>query len=185
LTGWPLAMGASFMVYFLPSQGGGREDFAGMIEMTATVRPTQVDTFGHMNHAAYLEVFEWARWEWAAARGMDMERMAAEDRIGPAVLHVDLSFTKELRMHDPVRVRTWVESLERVKGVMGQEMVRADGAVAALMFLTFAIFHLDRRRVVALPESLRAAFEADADYRAQRSAARARRPYRRPGRDQG
>ncbi len=156
-----------------------------MHETQVKVRPTQIDTFGHMNHAAYLEVFEWARWEWAADQGMDTERMAAEERIGPAVLLVDLTFLKELRMHDEVRVRTWVQDLQRVKGVMGQELIRADGAVAARMLLTFAIFHLDKRRVVKMPEALQAAFDADADYRRQRAAEQARRPYRRKRSDQG
>ena len=156
-----------------------------MHETQVKVRPTQVDTFGHMNHAAYLEVFEWARWEWAAAQGMDLARMAAEDRIGPAVLHVDLTFLKELRMHDEVCVRTWVASLARVKGVMGQELVLDDGVVAARMFLTFAIFHLDKRRAIALPDWLQAASDADADYRQQRAAEQARRPYKRKGSDQG
>lgn len=150
-----------------------------MHETQVKVRPTQVDTFGHMNHAAYLEVFEWARWEWAAAQGMDLARMAAEDRIGPAVLHVDLTFLKELRMHDEVCVRTWVASLARVKGVMGQELVLADGLVAARMFLTFAIFHLDKRRAMPLPDALQAAFDTDAAYREERAAEEARRPYRR------
>ena len=150
-----------------------------MHQIQIKIRPTQVDTFGHMNHAAYLEVFEWARWEWASAQGMDIERMAAEERIGPAVLHVDLTFLKELRMHERVDVRTWVQDLQRVKGVMGQELVKADGAVAARMMLTFVIFHLDQRRVMPLPDWLQAAFDADADYRAQRAAEEARRPYKR------
>jgi YbgC/YbaW family acyl-CoA thioester hydrolase len=139
-------------------------------EFEYVIRPTQVDTFGHLNNAAYLEIFEWARWEWAAAEGMALERLIAEQRTAPAVLHVDLSFFKELRMHERVRVRTWVQLLETVKGVVGQEMLKADGALAARLWLTFTMFHLERRRAVALPEALRAAFAADAPYRAARAA---------------
>ncbi|HOX42638.1 MAG TPA: thioesterase family protein [Myxococcota bacterium] len=150
-----------------------------MREFETVIRPTQVDTFGHLNHAVYLEIFEWARWEWAAAEGMGLDRLVAEERTAPAVLHVDLSFLKELRMHEAVRVRTWVQALESVKGVIGQEMVKADGAVAARLWLTFTMFHLDRRRAVALPAALRASFEADGPYRAERAAEEAAREARR------
>ncbi len=144
-----------------------------MREFEYVVRPTQVDTFGHLNHAVYLEIFEWARWEWAAAEGMGLEEMIAKARIAPAVLHVDLTFLKELRMHEAVRVRTWLQLLEGIKGVVGQEMVKADGAVAARLWLTFTMFHLDRRRAVAVPEALRTVFAADTGYRAERAAAEA------------
>jgi thioesterase III len=155
------------------------EEVPAVREFEYTIRSTQVDTFGHLNNASYLELFEWARWEWAAAEGMALERLVAEERIAPAVLHVDLSFFKELRMHEVVRVRTWVQLQEKVKGVVGQEMLKADGALAARLWLTFTMFHLDRRRAVALPEALRASFEADAPYRAARAAEEAAQEARR------
>jgi YbgC/YbaW family acyl-CoA thioester hydrolase len=148
-------------------------------EFDYVIRPTQVDTFGHLNHAAYLELFEWARWEWAAAEGMGLEGLIAARRIAPAVLHVDLSFFKELRMHEPIRVRTWFERLEGLKGVVGQEMEKADGALAARLWLTFTMFHLDRRRAVPMPEELLAALERDEGHRAKRAAAEAERQARR------
>jgi YbgC/YbaW family acyl-CoA thioester hydrolase len=140
---------------------------AGMHEMRIRIRPTQVDTFGHLNNAAYLELFEWARWEWAEVSGLDIERLATEQRIGPAVLHVDLSFTKEIRMHEAVAIQTWVQQLQRVKGVMGQRMLKADGQPAAQLWLTFAMFNLDKRRAVAMPDGLQTAYQADAGHRAQ------------------
>lgn len=149
-----------------------------MHETSLVIRSTQVDIFGHLNNAAYLEVFEWARWEWAAARGMDALQWAEARRLGPVVLHVDLTFQREVRMLEPVVIRTWFEKLERVRGVLGQELYKADGVLGAQMWLTFAIVDLERRRVAPMPPEMTAAFTADAAYRESREAL----PQRRRGR---
>ncbi len=152
-----------------------------MHEISIRIRSTQVDTFGHMNNAAYLEVFEWARWEWAEAQGMDINRISEQDRIGPAVLHVDLSFLKEVRMHETVLVRTWFHEIEKVKGVMGQELLKDNGEVAAVAFITFVMFHLDRRKVIPMPDYLRAAWDQDEEYR--KTQARKKKTYGRSSAD--
>lgn len=141
-----------------------------MHETQFKIRSTQVDSFGHLNNAAYLEIYEWARWEWAEDFGMGLEAQAKEKRIGPAVLHVDLSFFKELVMHETITVRTWVDGNEGLKGFVCQEMIKADGAVASHMRMTFVMFHLDKRRVVSMPEAMLANGDADADYAAMRRA---------------
>ncbi|MBN2494462.1 MAG: acyl-CoA thioesterase [Deltaproteobacteria bacterium] len=142
-----------------------------MHESRFVIRSTQVDTFGHLNNAAYLEIYEWARWEWAAEVDMDLLRLAEQQRIGPAMLHVDLSFHKELTMHEPVLVRTWVEDVQRLRGVIGQQMRKASGELASSMKLTFVMFDLTKRKAVRMPEAFERAFEADAAFRAQRGSA--------------
>mgnify|MGYP001545651614 CR=1 FL=1 len=134
-------------------------------EVVYTVQSTMVDTFGHLNNAAYLELFEWARWAWARASGMDLEPMMAEQRIGPAILHIDLSFRRELRMHEAVTIRTWFDELSGLKGYIRQDMVKEDGQLGATMRVTFIMFHLDKRRAVKVPAEMKAAFEEDAAWR--------------------
>lgn len=140
-----------------------------MHETRFLVRPTQVDVFGHMNNAAYLELFEWARWEWALAEGIDFVEMARAERVGPAVAHVDLSFRREVRMHEQVTVRTWFERIERQRAIFGQEMIKPDGRLAASLWLTFVFMDLDRRRAAPLHPMMLRAYEADAPYRESRA----------------
>ncbi|MBN2799914.1 MAG: acyl-CoA thioesterase [Deltaproteobacteria bacterium] len=124
-----------------------------MHQTAFTVRATQVDTFGHLNNAAYLEIFEWARWEWSAAAGLDLMAYAKERRIGPAIVHIDLSFQREVRMHEPIAVRTWFhEKRGTSRAVVRQQMLREDGEIAAEMTLTFVLFDLDKRRALPLSE---------------------------------
>lgn len=137
-----------------------------MHQTTYTVRSTQVDSFGHLNNAAYLELFEWARWEWAADAGMPLEQLMETERIGPAVLHVDLTFRREVRMHQEVTITTWVHEIKgNTRFLVRQQMHDPDGTLTTDLLLTFVFFHLDKRRAVPLPPVMRGAWETDASWR--------------------
>ncbi len=154
-----------------------------MHETQIRIRSTQVDTFGHLNNAAYLEVFEWARWEWAESLGMDINRISEKERMGPAVMHVDLSFFKEVHMHETVTIRTWFDQIERVKGVMGQELFKEDGLLAASALITFVMFHLDKRKVLPMPSFFQEAWEHDEQYRLEKLRSDKKKPYGRSSSD--
>ena len=136
-----------------------------MHETKFKVRSTQVDLFGHLNNAAYLEIYEWARWEWAEARGDDPMKWVEEKRIGPAILHVDLTFSKEIRQNEEITVRTWYHSMERIRAQIAQEMIKADGQVASKVLITYVMINLDTRKVTSIPDEMRAMYEADEEYR--------------------
>ena len=138
-----------------------------MYETKFKVRATQVDLFGHLNNAAYLEIYEWARWEWAEASGEDPVSWAQEKRIGPAILHIDLSFQKEIRLHEEITVRTWYHSMERIRAQIAQEMIKADGEVASKVLITYVMINLDTRKVTSIPDEMRTRFQADEHYRNQ------------------
>jgi YbgC/YbaW family acyl-CoA thioester hydrolase len=129
------------------------------------IRSTQVDSFGHLNNAAYLELYEWARWEWGEASGLDHHEMVHKRKIGPAILHIDLTFSKEIRLHETVTVRTWFHKAEKAKAVVAQEMLRSTGEIASKALIEFVMFNLEDRRAVPLPDDMRALYEKDADYR--------------------
>jgi len=132
------------------------------------VRSTQVDAFGHLNNAAYLEIYEWARWEWADADGLDARKMVEERGIGPAIVHIDLSFHRELRMHDTVRVDTWFSDLQKVRATVSQEMYKEDGELASRVHITFVMFDLKTRKVVSMPAEMTRLFDHDAETRRRR-----------------
>lgn len=118
-----------------------------------TVRATQVDTLGHLNNAAYLELFEWARWEWSADSGLDLAEIVATDRVGPAIVHIDLSFRREVKMHEVIQVRTWFhKKLSDMRAVIRQEMYRSDGELAAALVLTMVFISLETRHAIPIPQ---------------------------------
>lgn len=45
------------------------------------IRPTELDSFGHVNNARYLEFLEWARAEWGRVRGLSYDKFREEGQI--------------------------------------------------------------------------------------------------------
>jgi YbgC/YbaW family acyl-CoA thioester hydrolase len=125
-----------------------------MHETTLRVRSTQVDQLGHLNNAAFLEIFEWARWEWAEDGGGGFSDMMSSQGLGPVVVRAEVDFRREVRFHDRVRIQTRLESCDTRKGIIQQHMVREDGQVAAEARFTFVIIDLAARRVVEMPREV-------------------------------
>jgi acyl-CoA thioester hydrolase len=141
-----------------------------MFESKYKIRFTQIDTFGHLNNAAYLEIYEWARWEWAEAGGIDVFEMTKKKGVGPAILHVDLNFHKEITAHEEIVVRTWFHKLDGFKGVIAQEMIKQDGSLASSVLFTFVMFNVNTRKVVKVPKEMKEIYESEEDYRKERAA---------------
>jgi thioesterase-3 len=130
-----------------------------MFETSIRVRSTQVDQLGHMNNAAFLEIFEWARWEWAEVGGSAFHDMMHQQGLGPVIVHADISFRREVRFHEHLRILTWLVACERKKGVILQRMFREDGELAAEARFSFLTIDLAARRVVPMPDSIRSMVE--------------------------
>jgi len=131
------------------------------------IRSTQVDSFGHLNNAAYLELYEWARWEWWAASGLELNEFMKSTRKGPAVIQADVRFQRELRQGDVVTVRTWMHEATRVKVVMGQDIASPEGAIASSARITFVLINLDTRRTAPMAREILARFAEDEAFRTE------------------
>src|SRR6185312_17375102 len=82
-----------------------------IFEYPLLIREHHLDTFGHVNNAVYLEIFEEARWEIIARNGFGMEHIRATG-LGPVILDIHLTFKHELRLRSKVTVRTQMVSYE-------------------------------------------------------------------------
>ncbi len=126
-----------------------------MHESRFIVRSTQVDSFGHLNSCKYLELYEWARWEWWAANGIDLAEYRESKWRGPMILRAEVDFKRELRLDEPITIHTWLHEATRVKATFAQEMVTgADGTPASSARITFVLVDLDNRRPVPMPREI-------------------------------
>ena len=132
-----------------------------MHECPFKIRSTQVDVFGHLNHAAYLEIFEWARWEWLIARGMDPIAQFIGRGLGLAIVRIETDFIKEVRMLEEVTVRSWGEKLEKIKFQLGQEMINQQGEQVCRQILTGVTIDLKARKALPIPGDMLAIFQQD------------------------
>lgn len=111
-----------------------------------TIKETYLDTFGHMNNAVYLTLFEDARWEFLNQNGYGLHEIQKAG-LGPAILEANIRYLKELRLRDQIVIETTLLSYEKKIAKMTQKMVR-DGVVCCTFDMTFGLFDLKARKLV-------------------------------------
>lgn len=124
-------------------------------EFSTTIEESHLDMFGHVNNAAYLELFEKARWDLITGNGYGPEQVR-EKKVGPTLLEVTVRFRREIRGAGPVTIRTKTLSYKGKIGRLEQEMLW-NGEPACVAEFVIALFDLSARKLIRpTPEWLRA-----------------------------
>ena len=76
------------------------------------IRERHLDTFGHVNNAQYMILFEEARWETITSRGYGLSEVHSTG-IGTVVLECTIRFKRELKLREEVTIRTWVIEINK------------------------------------------------------------------------
>lgn len=133
---------------------------SGIFEYSVTIREFHLDTFGHVNNAAYLALYEEARWDLVTGNGYGLQQVH-QRRQGPVILEVNLKFQKELRLREKITITTQLESYQGKIGYLLQKMLNAKGEVCSEARFTFGLFDLaERKLILPTPEWLKAIGEA-------------------------
>jgi thioesterase-3 len=111
-----------------------------------TIKEVYLDTFGHMNNATYLTLFEEARWDCIGKNGYGIEYIRSSG-LGPTILEILLTFKKELRNRDEIVIETQGVSYERKIGKLAQRMIR-NGELCCHAEFTIGLFSLKERKLV-------------------------------------
>lgn len=116
------------------------------------VREVHVDSYGHINNATYLSLYEEARWELITPRGYGFNEIH-KLKQGPVILEVNLKFLKEIRLRETITITTTLLNYTGKVGQLKQEMVKDDGSVASEAIFTFGLFDIKARKLIeATPE---------------------------------
>ena len=111
------------------------------------IREHHLDSYGHVNNATYLTLFEEARWEIITCRGYGYKKVH-ESGHGPVILEVSMKFLKELKLRESVTITLELESYEGKIGKIMQRMIKDDGEVACEMKMTMGFFDLKARKLI-------------------------------------
>jgi YbgC/YbaW family acyl-CoA thioester hydrolase len=111
------------------------------------IKEQHLDSYGHVNNATYLSLYEEARWEAITAGGYGYEKVH-ETGLGPIVLGIDIKFLKELKLREVITVTLEMISYENKIFKMKQQMLKASGQVASEMILTGSFFDLKNRKII-------------------------------------
>ncbi|MET0792443.1 MAG: thioesterase family protein [Polyangiaceae bacterium] len=127
-----------------------------VFEQTIVICEAQLDTFGHVNNARYLEIFEQARWDLITANGFGLDTVRSSG-TGPVILEVTLRFLREVKNRQQLVIRTSLDSYEGKIGKMTQLLLDETEQVCCEGNFVFAQWDTESRKIIApTPEWRRA-----------------------------
>lgn len=108
-----------------------------------------LDTFGHVNNATYLEIYEEARWDFITKNGLGLKEIM-ESKIGPVLLECHLVFKAELVNRVKIKIESKARKELRNKYVMvlDQKMFLEDGKLASTLTLHVGLMDLKLRKLI-------------------------------------
>lgn len=130
-------------------------------EIRLRVRYCETDQMGVVHHANYLAYFEEGRTEMMAEAGCSYGELEKRG-IGLPVRRVEMRYRDSAHYEEELRVRTRVLGLRAASVRFGYEIERLDDGtllVTGETELACVDLAASERRVVPLPEDLRAALE--------------------------
>jgi len=117
-----------------------------------------LDTFGHVNNAVYLSLYEEARWDFITKNGLGLKQIL-ESKVGPVLLDLNLTFKSELANREKIKIISQARSELRNKYVMvlDQKMIKSNGKIASTLTLSVGLMDLNLRKLISpTPEWLAA-----------------------------
>ena len=124
-------------------------------ETAITVRGPELDSFGHVNHAVFLNYLEHGRFEALERAGLSWSGL---DETGRSifVVRVEVDYLKEVKRGQKLLVRTWAQSFRRTSMVLGQEIVREEALQGVVVQAAItAVWIGANRRPQRVPEEIR------------------------------
>ena len=77
-----------------------------MFEYKLTVRGYELDSYGHVNNAVYLNYFEQARWE--IFRQLDLMDYFRQNNLLLVVTEMQVRYSREAKLFDELVIRTGI-----------------------------------------------------------------------------
>lgn len=116
------------------------------------IREFHLDTFGHVNNAVYLQLFEEARWEYITIAGYGVEKVH-RDQIGPVALEATIKYRKELKLREKITIETRFASRpNRLSFILEQAIKNEEGKIAATLVITLGIMDFKARKLMTPPQ---------------------------------
>lgn len=107
-----------------------------------------LDTFGHVNNATYLQLYEEARWDLITKNGYGLKEVF-ERQIGPTILEINIRFMREIKNRQKIKIVTKLLEYPGKVATLEQKMINEKGEECNLMTMKIALFDLKQRKLIA------------------------------------
>ncbi|HMQ11744.1 MAG TPA: acyl-CoA thioesterase [Oligoflexia bacterium] len=131
-----------------------------IFEYPTTIQEAQLDSFGHLNNAVYLQLFEFARWEFISQRGFGLEKIQ-ETKTGPVILAINIKYHKELKARDKVIIKSQMQSFKPKIGELRQWIENDKGDLCCDAILTMGFWDTQKRKLIHATDEWKEAIGID------------------------
>lgn len=111
------------------------------------IREFHLDTFGHVNNAVYLQIYEEARWEVITQNGYGLDKIK-ELGVGPVIMEIKINFLRELTVREDIIIHTEFLDYNSKVGTIKQWITNSKDEVCSEMEMKFGLFDLKHRKLV-------------------------------------
>ena len=128
-----------------------------IFEYPVEILEHHLDSLGHVNNAAYVKIYEEARWDFITKNNYGLNKIL-EIQQGPVILDLKVKFKRELKNRETIVIYSQVhEILNSRMIVLEQVMKKADGKISSEALFTIGFFDMKARKLIdASPEWLKA-----------------------------
>ena len=119
-----------------------------IFEYKVEIKENHLDSFGHVNNAVYVQLYEEARWDFITKNGFGLDRIQ-KDQVGPVLLDLKVRFKREIKNRETILITS--QSIEVVSPkimVLEQKMIKSDGKVASEAIFTVGFFDMKQRKLI-------------------------------------
>jgi acyl-CoA thioester hydrolase len=129
---------------------GGREPGKDILTGYHTVASYEMDSFGHVNNAVFLNYLEKARCDFMELKGMQFSDFFKWRRY-PVVKRARLDYKRPVRAGDRLEINGWISNHTQTSFTLQYEIIDTGSGQAVLTGETFHVFINDNNRPSRIP----------------------------------
>lgn len=112
------------------------------------IKEHHLDSFGHVNNAVYLELYEEARWDFITKNGFGLE-VIKETQKGPVILEANVKYKREIKNREVIKIQSKAIEVRGKIMSLSQEMINGEGKVASSAIFQIGFMDLKIRSLIS------------------------------------
>lgn len=125
-----------------------------IMQIKIPVRCTEIDINGHVNHAKYLEYYEWGREDWYEHHGLTYDSL--RDRgVVTVVARAEVDYRHAAKQNDLLTITTWLHEVGKTSFRMKQHITAAYGQLVSEGYFVIVCVEPKTTRPVQVPDDIR------------------------------
>lgn len=116
-------------------------------EYELLIKEQNLDSYGHVNNAVYLELYEEARWDFITKEGYGYDVIHSSQK-GPVVLEANVKFKREMKLRDKIVIKTFNQWIKGKVMGFSQHMINEQGKVCSEAEFTVGFMDMKLRKLI-------------------------------------